>query len=249
MSISNSPQFGTPDWQRGYYSAQKLLANVLGNQSYVNLTIPPNCETIVVVVPGTITRPQVTAKTGLTYLNVVPLAPYNPNTSAGDWIYLVDATDVINASLQITLSGAAPSQWWVYADSAAKIVADAATTRQLNNVPYFTPIAPSTASGDHPIVELQNVSGATSNGQILAPPGTGMRHRLFTAVISPVVSGEVVALSDSVSGVQLIYNPTFAPWQMSYLPSGYPISANAGLNVGSTSTDIAYSVTYTTEAV
>jgi hypothetical protein len=116
---------------------------------------------------------------------------------------------------------------------------------------YVVPMAPDTAAGDHPPVELEFFAEAgTPNGTaIVAAPGAGKRIRVFAATCVANTAGDLAQLTDAVAGTAFIAAGSIAA-SMSYAPSGIPLAANSAVTVNTSGgSTAAVSICYTVETV
>ena len=232
MSITNPPNYGTPDWQRGSYSAQAELASVVGGQANVTIRIPPNAETIVVVAPvgptGTVVTMQ-GLQSGIDYVGVLARGQ---STSSGYWTFFFDASSVTDSQAQVSFSTAPSGRWYVYADAGVHVVGDASKTGNADGYQYVIPSAPGQLSGDHPTTELQYKSGLFAAAGILLPaPGANSRYRLFHTQLIVYGGTMVPVLQDSSVLTGFIGAAPSNPGYVDYSPSGLPVSTNAAVEL------------------
>ena len=243
----------TPDYQRGVVNAQKQLYSGNVGPVSVNIGIPPNAESLMVLwQPSrtTLSGPQVTGNTsGFPYPGV-PITPRFFTGAKNVWVFDVSAATDTVVSLAAPIGVTATAT--VYSDAGVHIVADTSKYTGFNGVQYVTPAVPGTTAGDHPVDELQKAAtifNSTTNAQILAPPGAGLRYRLFG--ISLFATPNWVYVNDNtgvaITGVSA-NNTTF--W--SCHPQGLPLATNSAFAVGGAGaggTTGICTVQYTTETV
>ena len=239
----------TPDNVRGVANAQVLLATVTAGRSNTTVGIPPSCETLVVIIPGSTAGTQFEA-VGLTSGIPYPVSQVSyPSTLNPVSVYWIDATSVIDTQMVIATNPAPAYNWYVYADTAARIVAVASGAQNRENVPYVIPTIPSTGAGDHPANELQYASTATVGGTValLGAAGANLRYRLFSAWLSTTASAAAV---QDLTGVTNYLVSQGGPVAMTLPAQGYPLPTNTGLHLYSPAGDTAYcGVYYTYENV
>lgn len=254
MSISNPPNYGTPDWQRGYYSAQKLLADVPAGTHTTTITVPPNAETIVIQVDNSslaFAPSVVGVQTGIHY---APQFQHLTTSMSAYPVWFVDMSSTVDQEVTITFLALANFAWYVYADAGVHITFD--TSKAVNEIgeQYVVPCVPSALPGDHPANELEIASMLDSpNGTALVPaPGAGNRLRVFDAFLNSSTPTNFVALRTSATGVQIIgisSNNASTGAQISGLPSGIPMPTNEGINIITSAGDADGTVVYSVEAV
>jgi len=130
---------GTPDWQRGVVSAQKLLATVAAGVASVTVAVPSNCENLVIAfsVPLPGGAPVVQGvDTGVKY----PVIPLNIVIPQKGFNFLaVPVLSSQDASVTITFAGAPTSKWYVNSDSGSRIVVDELLSLTLGRNAYPAP--------------------------------------------------------------------------------------------------------------
>lgn len=252
----------TPDYQRGVISAQKLLAHSPGGTNYARVGVPPNAETIVAVTSSTFgpfVANAVGVTTGLVYPGQLLLAPAVDDAMT---TYVFDASDVVDEQLDIIWQPGTVGPFWVYADAGVHLTVDASTLRSTQGVPYSIPSAPSTAKGDHPPNELQASSfQITTNGEVMIPPGPGLRLRVFSVQMAAALgsaAGAVLVTLYGSSGVTVgmlgFGGSTYAGGGSfaQYFPSGLALPTDSGVDSyydTGFGTAIRTTVVYTTEEV
>ena len=175
----------TPDYTRGVVSAQKLLAAATGGGSPITVGIPPNTETLIVIITALGGRPTVKVSgvsTGHTYPGVPFPSQFGQSQ---DYCWMFDVSSAVDTQVSITGVGAPLVPYAVYADSGVHIMADMSKLSSSNGMQYVIPTVPNTAAGDHPPNELSvaHVELAAA-GNILGAPGAGIRYRIFSVQMS-----------------------------------------------------------------
>jgi len=252
MSISEPPNYGSPDWQRGFYSAQKLLATIPAGQQLTDVTIPPNCESLVVMVPSPQAGQNVQVKgttTGLIYVGTT----YGMFAGGGNAeTFVFDCSSEVDSQVQIEISPTGTATAYVYADAGVHVMSDMNKRVSESGFQYVIPCAPGLSAGDLPPVELELAysQATTADVQVLAAPGAGKRYRIFTAQVI-VASGTLWAgLEDLGSNLYFCWGANGSPGNLTYGPSGLPLSNNAGINLNISAAGTIYgTVVYTTENV
>ena len=222
-----------PDYQLGVVSAQQLLtSSPAGITELPNIGLPPNCETLVVMVrqtPGTVGKVSVQGVTsGLEYVGVaIPVSAASSNSST----YMFDVSTVIDTQVDIFFQDATTGPCWVYADAGVHLATDPSIAANTNGVEYVIPTVPSTAGSDHPAVELSTFGGnAGATGVIVAAPGNFKRIRLFYAGMINDGGSGAGTLQDSNTGYVYCICTGASSGYMPYVPQGIPLSQNASLN-------------------
>jgi hypothetical protein len=222
---------GTPDYQEGVVSAQVPLATVPAATSSVLVGVPPNANTIAVLLQSTSQTLLVQANgtnTGALYQATRVLTPGLANYWQLWWI---DVTAVLDTQLEIIGVTPVTASWFVYGDTAARLTADVSGYRTIQGIPYMVPTVPGTTTRDHPPNEV-SAAGATftSNGILVAAPGgAGQRLRIFSIEIG-TISGTAWG---SVAPVGGAYNLAISGPSMNGRPNipaqGVPLAANTAL--------------------
>ena len=115
---------GTPDWQRGVASAQKLLGHFTSVDTAKTVGVPPNAETVVILTQLSTLAGNlvVTGHTsGQIYIWQVDF-----NVIAGvTWVqFYIDVSSSVDSQIDILFNTAPTADWWVYSDQAAHISFD-----------------------------------------------------------------------------------------------------------------------------
>ena len=118
MSSSNT---GTPDWQRGVNSAQRLLNTVGGGSQLQQVAVPPNAQTIIVLASatpglGTFEAAGVTTS----FLYPVSQSIFKPGTEEFG-AYFINVANCIDTEITCTFSHAPGNTWYIYADQGVHI--------------------------------------------------------------------------------------------------------------------------------
>lgn len=244
----------TPDFQRGVASAQILLAKESSPSTTVIVGIPPNAETIVVVFEC---NPSVAPGSAIAF-GVVSSINYpgvstRPIGNGVQWVtYYFDVTNVIDEELELQVNNMTGAHWYVYADTGVHVVGNYAPLVDTLGNQWIIPTIPGSGPGNHPPTELKNIGGDLGgNGTLLAAPGAGVRYRLFALNAGAYVAGSQAQFVDSISGGRLVSCSQYAPGVMNIPPQGYPLSANAALNVTvqGAGASLFYSAYYTIENI
>lgn len=259
-------QIDTPDYQQGVVSAQKLLATVAPGDRSVNIGIPPNTETLVVLYKFALEPVSVGARgltTGVEYTGTKPL--YNAVANAWETVY-IDVTSVLDREVEIHVGVESDTEWYVYSDAGVHIVMDAQlaeaigvanATRPLaallvagtdetyirplrtssQGAQYVIPTAPATDTADHPPVELKQAGGsATGVVTVVAAPGVGHRLRLFALQLASSSASAFGLMERSVAGGCLMAVGPGGTGSIEFYPSGLALAEGEGVNVHTSST-------------
>lgn len=166
---------GTPDWQRGIISPQKLLATVPAASKVQTVSLPPNVETLVVVVPE---GPKTTevfvtgVKTGFLYASqVVSYERFGGLSTA----YYVEVSQAVDEEVEVELAEASAHDWYIYADAAVHIVHDPSSNAVIGS------------KGGKAPGEATQVAG--TDGTDLRAVRTDPKGTLFTVPVAPSAEG------------------------------------------------------------
>lgn len=252
MSISNSPQFGTPDWQRGSYSAQKLLTVQPATVASVVVDTPANAESIVLALaPGQVSPIAlcVGQTTGIQYTGMQLYG--SDNTYRSD-TFIFDVSAAVDSQIQIGFESAPGAAWWAYADAGVHLVADMGTRKTPSSAVYTVPTVPSTFGGDHPPCELLLAGNIFNAASTLIPaPASGQRNRIFALTMQGIATAVNGYLFDSASGQPFVgfANSSFGSVQI--LPTGFAQAegASVGYDLFAGSGSVICSAIYTIETV
>ena len=174
---------GTPDWQRGVVSAQKLLATFPAGQALGVVDLPSNVSSLIVLIENNHVA-QLSGCQGMTSGSDYPVAPYSTTGSGyqhNAWVVAVGSAQ----DSQVTLVwNAAPTEpWVVIGDASTRMVADLsllnvtappqnfalgnalivagvdgsnayALATDQSGVLYSIPTVPGIGAGDHPKNEI-----------------------------------------------------------------------------------------------
>lgn len=245
----------TPDYQRGIVNAQKLLATGEGGGGPVTVTLPPNCETLIVIITALGGRPVVKVS-GVSTGHVYPGVPFPSQFGqAQDYCWMFDVTSSLDAQVSVSGVGAALTPYAIYADSGVHITADMSKLSNSIGQQYIIPSVPSTLAGDHPPNELKYVSvtDLATPATILPALGVGNRYRIFYATMNMADANVLSDLRDATPATPFLHGATGAagtPTAASYLPSGIPLTANSAITgTCSVASHVTATIAYTTEAV
>ena len=220
----------TPDNQRGVVNAQALLSAAAGGTQLVNLALPPNCETLIVVVPAVITDNALTCVGAISNVSypVVKAAPsrFSNTTSA----FICDVSNVIDAEVDVSWTNAPGIEWYIYSDAGVHVITDVGSDRDINGGQFVVPSVPYADKYSHPRQEVLFTSvGLAANGAVLAAPGAGNRYRIFGASMSTPTAGLEGGILD-VATSQTLLSCAGAGNAVAHLPAqGVPLSTNAAL--------------------
>lgn len=220
-----SQNVGTPDWQRGITTAQKLLATVPATTLTTTVGVPPNAETIVIVTSGPVGGNQVLTIKGSTSGQVYPWQVQFLTSGSQDYAqYYVDVTSVIDVELSITFTEAAAFTWYVYSDQAAHVVFDpnmGLLVQEHAVPPGLWGVLVEGFDG----TDAQFIATDTSGKLVISNPGGGGTPQLVNAKLvdegtlaigSDGVDGRVI--STDTNGRQIPLVPTLGV--VAYSPSG-----------------------------
>lgn len=241
----------TPDYQRGVVNAQKLLAAPSATPSVI-VSPPPNTESMILIADQPSSPSDVVwclGQTSSAYAPVYRLPASNGVNFNGAWIF--DVSSVIDSSYEVYYGNGSHTQWYVYADAAARLVVDGSKLTDLHGQQYVIPSLPSVLSGDHPPVELQWGTAGVSNGQnVQGGLLASQRYRVFTAQVANFSAAAECELLDSTGDwffqTSSINPAIFGAWPLTGIPlaAGSPIVARV---TGGASCDV--SLGFTIEAV
>ena len=117
------PNIGTPDWQRGTVGAGKLLATVPGTDTSVTVSVPPNAQSLVIVVSYSSPENYVEVKgvtTGRGYTGALRTSDEPP--SYGDAWYYFAVSSSLDEQVTVTLAAAPTSDWYVLSETGVTMV-------------------------------------------------------------------------------------------------------------------------------
>lgn len=185
----------TPDYQRGVVSAQKLLATVPGGTAAATVGLPPNVETLVVVVPGF----DLTSATcvGVTSNATYPGIATRTGQGAGlTTAMYFDVSAALDASVTVTAGAAPNNTWYIYGDSGVHITTDLGLDTTLVGAGYrglnavgTTALDPNVQNASPlPVVATQSsgqVACLTAGATMIVPaPAVGANY-LFSMDVMP----------------------------------------------------------------
>lgn len=230
MSISSPPNYGSPDWQRGYYSAQKELSTGNVGTGVVTVTIPPNCETLIVLLENPAQQDSAAAKGVTTGYNYPGIGSFNNRALSSTRTFFFDVSATLDTQMQIFVTAQLGGQWSVYADAGVHIVGDVGRYTNLPGAQYVVPTVPNVSAGDHPLNELQHVNNIfAANGNLLNAPGAGTRYRVFSAQLI-VITGSSNCQMGGTDGT-FCYARDGNPGNITFGPSGFPLPDNSPVEV------------------
>ena len=249
MSISSPPNYGSPDWQRGAYSAQKLLASVPAAKTSVTVNVPPNAEALVIMASlPSVSAPVICGglQSGRSYIGARAVIPGPPTQDA---TYFFDVSGTVDTQVLVTLPVASVAAWYVYADAGTRTTMDISNQRSYGGTLYTIPTVPSTVAGDHPLNELQYVGGQISaTAPIINAPGVGLRIRVFSAWIT--CSGTHTALLNESGARWLVACQGGGANSSTFQPTGIALPNNVAVGLVCTTGDnVGYGVSYTVETI
>lgn len=115
---------GSPDYQHGITTAQKLLGTFTSAQASATVSVPPNAETIVVMADSATPLTMLScvgATTGYSY----PISvSYLNNGGVNEAQYFINASGQVDAQLVLTWVTAPSAGWSVYSDQAPHVSFD-----------------------------------------------------------------------------------------------------------------------------
>jgi hypothetical protein len=188
MSISEPPNYGSPDWQRGYYSAQKLIATGLATDASKIVQVPPNAENIILALGQGSSNPIALCVGQTTGIQYTGTQLYGSENTYRTDTFIFDVSAAVDSLVEIGFTAAPGVAWWAYADAGVHLVSDIGTRKTVDSAVYTVSAPPSTAGGDHPPTELQIGTIASSQPTAILPaPGASQRYRIFS--IAMMISG------------------------------------------------------------
>ena len=205
---------GTPDWQRATVSAGKLLASVPSGTSSVTVELPPNAQTIAILLPTSDYATDVTVAgvtTGLQY--PVVYRPFTSNLGA-DIQFFASVMPSLDTSVVVQIAPNPGSEWWVYAMTSTEVV----------DVPALATVMAYVQVSD-PQNGLVVVGW---DGASYHPPRTDTTGRV---VIAPPTTGYSAAVPTGTT--QLLAAPSSGEWYL----HGLDVQASGGTSVVATLKD------------
>ena len=190
-----NPLVGSPDYQHGVTTAQKLLTYSPNNMSTIQFAVPPNAETIIVVAgnnPGLGSLLAVGLQSGLYYA----INQYTQRISGQAYgQYFINVSAQVDTSMSLSWTVAPSTGTWVYSDQASHVSFDpnvGLLTALSANAPgaYGTAslgtdgtnqyeIATTTRGRQIPIVPTSTtglITVGTTATSVLAAPGSGNNY-------------------------------------------------------------------------
>ena len=189
---------GSPDWQRGVVTSQKLLSTQAATSLTATVFLPPNAETLVIVTSGPIGGAQTLTITGVTSAQVYPWQiQFIFSGGQAYAYYYADVSSSVDSSVTITFAQAAAFSWYVYSDQAAHVSFDP----NLGLVVQEQNIGPSgwgiPAMG-YDGTNMHFVETDTTGKLVISNPGGGATTQPLNA---PLVANGVLAIgSDGTDG-------------------------------------------------
>lgn len=251
----------TPDWMSGVYSPQLLVGKILAGTKTVTVTLPPNCESLLIVSGGTLATPTVGGVTSGQAYPVVNALP------GGFGFWVASVAEAVDQQVTVTFSSNALADVYVVADAGVRLIVDtilASAVFQAGITETGTPTAVlvgglSRGSGNFTLQPLEvNAQGrlliassggnvkahgvAANAGAVLAAPAAGTVNVIDQCLVAVATVPECVNLTGSTTGV--IYASailTVASYTVS-MPMPSPLEANEQLVV--TDTSASQNVTY-----
>ena len=218
---------GTPDWQRGIVTAGKLLATVPAGVGTVTVTVPPNAQSLAVVLSAGDVQTAVTVR-GVTTTRSYPGAWRAANVpfAFSDSFYYFGVASQLDPQVKITLSVLPGAAWYVFSESGVTLVdvAELVPTFQqdINGSFYgitvvgymaqtqrFSSIA---LDGNGRLVTMPPTTGtskviAVGTTQLLAIPGANAWYLYGVDVVSAAASVQTVTLTDSLGNTIATISP------------------------------------------
>lgn len=269
----------TPDYQRGIVSAQKLLATVTGGADTVTVTVPPNAETLIAIIPSAVYLTAYSC-TGVTSGAEYPGVRLPPVKGGGSFSYVFfDISSAVDSQVDVYQGGGTASDWYVYVDAGVHITTDAtiaqaseqggesspliviqvggtdgtdlrAIRTDTNGQQFTVPVPPGTATGDHPPVELSTAYVYNGTGGNVLITAPGAGKRIRLFFVQLIA-----ATSGSVAYLQngaadRVYAYGTSQGMTAKVPlAGIPVPANDSLVVHASSGNVYCTVMYTIETV
>lgn len=220
----------TPDYQRGLFNPQALLAIVPANTGTITVGIPTNAETLIVVAASIADGGTVYAEGVSTLYKYQGYRawPSRRVTSAPTWFF--DVSSAMDEQVTITWVDAPGQIWFVYADAAAHIIADTSSVTDSYGQKFVVPSTPGGGSTDHPANELIFASAfLAASTNLVGAAGVGQRYRVFAAQLAPNAASVAGYLTDASTGRAFLYGSNQAGQVMNYLPSGIALATNGAI--------------------
>lgn len=222
----------TPDYQRGIVNPQVALSTGHAGTGVADVTIPPNCEALIVVLVNPAATDSVAVTGDTTGFSYPGIASFTNKAFQSSRTWFFDVTSTLDQTCTVHVVAQNGGAWAVYADAGVHIVGDVARYTNHNGSQYVVSTIPNVEAGDHPPNELQkaaSIFNSTTNATIVATPGAGLRLRLFS--VSLFANSNWVYVSDNtgvaITGVSANSNSV---WQSH--PQGLPLATNSPFVVG-----------------
>ncbi len=249
----------TPDHQYSAVSAQRLLATIPAGTTTIDVDLPINLETLVLVaqVVDYPTYITVTGKTtGVQYAGVA-LPPLDSGSSWSQFLY--DVSSAVDATVTITFASATVADIYAYSDAGVHLIADPNLAAALsftgdNARPNTLQIGgtdgtylralrtdasgqlqavqtiPGTTAEDHPVTEILSESDTPAHDRdVISAPGAGKRLRVFAMQMSSTGAGTRGVLTEG-SGGGLLCACDIAGYGSVNLPDqGYALPENTSV--------------------
>lgn len=209
----------TPDGQYAVVGGQALIGEgVVGTP--LTVTIPVNCESLLIFVGEVEVPPNAVVVRGTTsglYYPTTFLGFVNSSTETSIWAAMV--TSVIDSEIDITCNGSSGAAFYVVSDSAARLVGDLVLSTASGTPGVNTPNTAVLVAGTDgvkiraletdsngrlvPLVPSQTtgIKTATTTSSVLLPFPHIVNNYIFGIDIEGVTAANIVTLSDSVLGV------------------------------------------------
>ena len=273
---------GTPDGQQGVAQPQVALATVTAGTATKTVGVPANAQTIIVIASSTPGLGTFTAVGGTTSFGYPVGFARNKVGSLDQAMYFVNVADCIDSTIVLTFSLAPSNNWFIYADQGVHVTFDpfvgsivqaAGSAPDLNGVMVegsdgnlahvlttdtrgtleAVSVPPGSSTGDHPTNEMQYItSGFAGVFDLLGPPASGKRYRIFDCSMTPYaapVAGNLATMYDNFSGRIFATCGPLSSSHSSYLPSGITMTGNGKVSGNTPGGNFAVSLAYTIETV
>lgn len=218
---------GTPDWQRGIVTAGKLLATIPAGTTTETVTVPPNAQSLAVVLNYVDVQTYVDVKgstTGRSYSGA--WRPSEVPFSYADSFYYFAVASQLDAQVEIRLSTAPTSPWYVFSESGVTLVdvAELVPTLQpdvngsyygITTVGYMAQsqrFSSLSLDGNGRLVTMPPTSGlskavAAGTTQLLALPSGNSWYLYGIDVVASAASVQTVTLIDSTGNTIATVSP------------------------------------------
>ena len=245
---------GSPDWQRGVINAEKLLATVAANTGTVDVTVPANTTTIMVVNSGSsIATTNNCYCLGMTSGILYPgsLRQYSPGIAAF-YARFFTVSPAIDGVMTISWQVAPTVTWYVVAMSGVNVVDDPAMDMVVSRA-GFAPSAFGQMAYGSDGTDARALSTDTNGRQIPLVPNESTGIVNVPSIVSTIIpapsSGRIyiygVDMDNTGGGVLLLYgngtqiaNIDIATWGQEATLEGYAISTALTGKVNNSATNI-----------